>query len=115
MGKSAEYRNSQLRMTQFNLKKFNERQIYFETIEIENKILKQENKLLNNCNEEIMKVNEKLLNNSIQEVELALNSQKDQLNKRHKSILRSYLKNIKEKYKQNFDTMIYLYITEIKN
>ena len=115
MGKSAEYRNSQLRMTQFNLKKSNERQIYFETIEIENKILKQENKLLNNCNEEIMKVNEKLLNNSIQEVELALNSQKDQLNKRHKSILQSYLENIKEKYKQNFDTMIYLYITEIKN
>ena len=115
MGKSAEYCNSQLRMTQFNLKKSNERQIYFETIEIENKILKLENKLLNNCNEEMMKVNENLLNNSIQEVELALNSQKDQLNKRHKSILQSYLENIKEKYKQNFDTMIYLYITEIKN
>ena len=73
---------------------------------------------IQSLNTEIAKINQDnkdLQINSIHDLENALQSQKDHLNKKHIVILQNYSERIKGKYKETFDKAVNFYESEIKS
>ena len=88
MGKAGKMRRNRLRMTVFNIEKSKQlEQIFKETT-------------LSKCS---------------QEMDKALEKEKECYNERHRLILMQHSERLKDKYKENFNNAIDFYIAEIEN
>ena len=95
MGKVSQQRRSRQRMTQFNIKKY---------LEFQKEVIK-----LRHENEELAT----LQNSNSQEMELALQKQRDFFSEKHKAILKEHSEKLKDFYRTNFNEAITFYKSEI--